>query len=108
MRLLQRPQRLQIAPVAIDDLLGLPKTPFKVGILSGIHEHEGFPAHRTAPYMGENHHPVFRYVHVRLDGVSPDLHCPLEAGHGVLGMRGLVSSVPDALGLAILRERERG
>ena len=66
------------------------------------------PAHKhTVPYMGENHHPVSRYMHVRLDGVGSHIHGPLEADHGVLGMRGFVPSVPDALRLAIPRERER-
>jgi hypothetical protein len=37
-RLPQRPQRLHVAPVAIDDVLLLPKTSFKVGILSGIYK----------------------------------------------------------------------
>ena len=52
--------------------------------------------------MCYHHHTVFGQVHVRLDGVSPDLDGSTEGTHRVLGILGLVASVRNRLRKAIV------
>lgn len=52
MRLLQRPQRFQVAPFAVDDLVLLPKASFEVCILSHTYKPEGSPSAPHRPLHG--------------------------------------------------------